>query len=275
MCQHNITRLKLYNYKIGDSSDSNDGWFDNNILHNNSSKEMALIRGQPFSQNDTINCEPPENEPKPNLKRIHAHCPTIELGSQKPKRLRINNNKKSNTTKQVAVAELPPPLENLEAVHEIKTSNPLLYEAKACMSPMDMIRFACTYCYCYENMQLVEWSEAVLWQLSQISNPIDFKRYTWDQLFNIAKENQWSKEISKSLKDYVDKKTTLPYLLNKNHDVKVSNGLSPSRAFFKVPCINYAILQNFKISSGAILTLNDDLGKFIIKPLKKRNNPVL
>lgn len=297
MYQSNFVHLKSHNYKIGDSSDSEDDGFYNNILHNNSSKEMALIYGQSFSQNDALNCEPPpKNEPKPDLKRTHAHPPTIDDYNdddddiddkhQKPKRSRANNNKRTKTTKQVTVAELPPPptqpssyssplLGSLEAFHEIKTSNPLLYEAMVCMSPTDMVRLACTYCHRYENMRLVEWSEAVLWQLSQISSPINFERYTWDQLFNIAKENQWSKEISKTLKDYVHRKITLPYLLNKNHAVKVRKGLLPSMAFFEVPSINYEILKQFKISSDAMLTLNNDLCKFSIKPLKKRSNPLL
>lgn len=128
----------------------------------------------------------------------------------------------------------------------IVTNNPTLSEAVQCQSVDEMIRMACLHRYNVDNLEMLEWSEAVLLQLCHLEKELDMKLLDWSYAKRIL-ENQWCYEIVIPLQQYIGCRETLSHIIMKNRAHKMKSGLleSRDRIFSSPPTINYDLLRTY------------------------------
>lgn len=128
----------------------------------------------------------------------------------------------------------------------VVTSNPTLLEAARCQSVDEMIRMACLHRYNVDNLEMLEWSEAVLLQLCHLERELDLKLLDWSYVKRIL-ENQWCYEIVIPLQQYIGSRETLSHIVMKNRAHKMKRGLleSRDRMFASPPVINYRLLRTY------------------------------
>lgn len=98
----------------------------------------------------------------------------------------------------------------------------------------------------YENIMLLEWSEAVILQLCDVTVPLVFRRMTWREARKVYIPNVFSKTIAITLKNNSGLNFNLDYYLQKNHNWKVQCfGMPDTDMFVTRPRINYNLLQHY------------------------------
>lgn len=123
--------------------------------------------------------------------------------------------------------------EKLEDVHAIQTIQ-------------DMIRLAFENKDNYENLLLLEWSEAVILQLCDVTAPLNFRGMSWKEARKVYIPNIFSKTIAITLKNNSGLNFTLDYYLQKNHNWKVKQLNMPDTEMFVTrPTINYNLMQHY------------------------------
>lgn len=113
----------------------------------------------------------------------------------------------------------------------------------------DMVRISCNNRSNFDNIELMEWSEAVLLQLCYINEPLDFKLIDWKAVKQIFLY-QWRYEVTLPLQEYVGRKETLSNIIIRNHARKVQLGLIPYSEMFTSGIknrlnINYRLLCEY------------------------------
>lgn len=128
----------------------------------------------------------------------------------------------------------------------IVADNAMLSEATRCQSVDEMIRLACLHRYNVDNLEMLEWSEAVLLQLCHLEKELDLKLLDWSYVKRIL-ENQWCYEIVIPLQQYIGSRETLSHIVMKNRAHKMKHGLlqSRERMFTSPPVINYRLLRTY------------------------------
>lgn len=128
----------------------------------------------------------------------------------------------------------------------VVTTNPMLLEASRCQSVDEMIRLACLHRHNVDNLEMLEWSEAVLLQLCHLERELDLKLLDWSYVKRIL-ENQWCYEIVIPLQQYIGSRETLSHIVMKNRAHKMKHGLlqSRDRVFASSPSINYRLLRTY------------------------------
>lgn len=123
--------------------------------------------------------------------------------------------------------------ELLEDVHNIQTIN-------------DIVRRAFENKDNYDNVLLLEWSEAVILQLCDVTIPLNFRRMSWKEARKVYIPNIFSKTIAITLKNNSGMNFNLDYYLQKNHNWKVKHlNMPDSDMFVTRPTINYNLLQHY------------------------------
>lgn len=98
----------------------------------------------------------------------------------------------------------------------------------------------------YDNVLLLEWSEAVILQLCDVTTPLNFRRMSWKEARKIYLPNIFSKTIAITLKNNSGLNFNLDYYIQKNHNWKVKHFNMPdSDMFVTRPTINYNLLQHY------------------------------
>lgn len=114
----------------------------------------------------------------------------------------------------------------------------------------DMVRAACNNRSNFDNVELMEWSEAVLLQLCYISEPLDFTELDWPAVKQILRY-QWRSEVTRPLQEHVGSKETLSNIIIRNHARKLRSGLLSSTSDMFTPemkdqlAINYRLLSEY------------------------------
>lgn len=128
--------------------------------------------------------------------------------------------------------------------------NELLYEAMLITKADYMIEFACKHCCNRKNMEVMEWSEAVLLQLCDIKSENYFSHNMWKLIKTFVLDNQWALPISYNLQKYTSAFKSLAQILDENHQFKQKTyNLNPTIMFLKIPTVRYSILKKYKINS--------------------------
>lgn len=98
----------------------------------------------------------------------------------------------------------------------------------------------------YDNVMLLEWSEAVILQLCDVTIPLVFRKMSWKEARKIYIPNIFSKTIAITLKNNSGLNHNLDYYLQKNHNWKVKHLNMPDHDMFVTrPKINYNLLQHY------------------------------
>lgn len=98
----------------------------------------------------------------------------------------------------------------------------------------------------YDNVLLLEWSEAVILQLCDVTTPLNFRGMSWKEARKIYLPNIFSKTIAITLKNNSGLNFNLDYYLQKNHNWKVKHlNMSDTDMFVTRPAINYTLLQHY------------------------------
>lgn len=146
----------------------------------------------------------------------------------------------------------------------------IIRETCSIKKPQDMINFACHHIQNTKNLQLLEWSEAVLIQLCQLHDECDFEDNSWSMIINFITENEWNMAVSHNIRENVDSRVTLSQIIKYNHKFKVLHyKLNENCAFVKVPTINYNILKKYKFNNTIKATSGFEL--LPIKVRKRQN----
>lgn len=136
---------------------------------------------------------------------------------------------------------------NSETVMDLKTSNPLLYKVIHLKDPKEIVVNAFAYRQMYENLPLVEWSEAVLLQLCDLSVKMSFSDMLWKDALAIL-ENQWNHNLYNTTLMYLGKNRSIGLIIERNHMWKVKRAILPSEyTFCTTPCVDYKRLKEYKI----------------------------
>nr|WOJ45373.1 hypothetical protein [Apis mellifera nudivirus] len=109
----------------------------------------------------------------------------------------------------------------------------------------DLVRISCNNRSNFDNIELMEWSEAVLLQLCYINEPLDFKLIDWKAVKQIFLY-QWRYEVTLPLQEYVGRKETLSNIIIRNHARKVQLGLIPYSEMF-TPNIKNRLNINYRL----------------------------
>lgn len=153
----------------------------------------------------------------------------------------------------------------------VASQNIPLYLAVISTTSDEMVRIACQNCFNHNNIQLLEWSEAVLIQLCTLKTCINFQLYTWKQLLDFVENNQWAVEVTQSIKDYINSSTTLARIITENHNVKINKyHMNPIAAFVSIPSINYKLLSRFKLTTDSIIKPISSFRQLPMKVKKKK-----
>lgn len=118
-------------------------------------------------------------------------------------------------------------------------------EVMRCRNVDSMVRMACINLRNFNNLPLLEWSEAIMLQLCMLKIELDFKQIDWSTVRSILK-SQWSHEVVSSLRKHCGCLDTLNEIITKNHAEKLRRKLVENdEMFYIVPHINYQLLQTF------------------------------
>lgn len=135
--------------------------------------------------------------------------------------------------------------------------NALLYEVTTSTHNDTMIQFACKHCCNRHNLQVMEWSEAVLIQLCDLKTEHNYKHNSWSITKDIVDNNQWSLPVSYNVRKYASAFKSLSQILEQNHQFKLKEyNLNPAKVFINIPNIRYNILETYKIDSQKISVPN-------------------
>ena len=168
----------------------------------------------------------------------------------KRRRERANNDEETKEEQQ------PKPKKQARKTKKEKTLD-FLYSLPSSSSPEDkyqfenassMVRNACINLKNINDLDLMEWSEAVMLQLCSLKTELDWALIDWINTRSIL-EFQWTYEVVESLHEHTGTTDTLKDILTKNHENKIKKQYIKSHQMFhKTPKINYSLLKTFHIN---------------------------
>lgn len=136
---------------------------------------------------------------------------------------------------------------------ELEQKNPALYNAYKIEDPTSMINLACVNVINYKNFKLLEWSEAVLLQMLDLSKPLDFANNSWVYFESIARINAWQRGSTLPLWRNHRIGVTIDMFIRRNHEIKTSRKLiEHDHMFREVPDINFDAISMYRLSSDQI-----------------------
>lgn len=181
-----------------------------------------------------------------NVRRRHADSKDFDDDEEDTDGISSNFAKKKLKKKQLSDVDLTNVVDN-----------ELLYEAMLIKKVDYMIEFACKHCCNRKNIELMEWSEAVLIQLCDTKTKTDFNPNIWKFMKTFVLDNQWALPISYNIQKYTSAFKSLAQILEENHQFKLkAHNLNSAAMFIKIPIIRYEVLQKYKIDSHKIAVPN-------------------
>lgn len=98
-----------------------------------------------------------------------------------------------------------------------------------------------------ENIRLLEWSEAVILQLCNPMEPLDFRGMSWATAQSIYIPSLYGLNIVVPLRKASGLSFNLDYYLKKNHKYKVERyNMSDEDMFLTRPTVDYNILKHYE-----------------------------
>lgn len=190
-----------------------------------------MLATKEYETSDTeIEDEPDYVVPKKKRKRATAKASPSSAAASEAER---------------ATANAPNP--NLLLMTRDMIRNPTPEDAKRCKNDSNIVRMACINLHNVNSIAIMEWSEAVMLQLSMLHTRLDFSAIDWFTVINILEQHQWRREVVQSLKLHLGVLTTFSEILIKNHKTKLDMRLiRPESMFHTVPVINYEVLKTFR-----------------------------
>lgn len=139
--------------------------------------------------------------------------------------------------------------------NDIMIDNEALYRALMIDDGDHMIATACMNCRNIHNMELLEWSEAVLIQLCDLKRT-NLLTASWSDIIDKVEMSQWGLKLVTHLKRTFGQSIRLSIILETNHAMKIKRfGLQSQCVFLKnrIPPVNIPILMAMTIDSKSDL----------------------
>lgn len=114
-----------------------------------------------------------------------------------------------------------------------------------------MIYLACSNYQNIDDLQKMEWSEAVLIQLSNLHIMINFSKNSWSDILEFINLNQWSIELNYNLRHYIGELAMIHQIITNNHKYKIKyHNLKPNKMFVNIPTIDYELLHKYTLQNS-------------------------
>lgn len=158
----------------------------------------------------------------------------------KSKRINTNDDNAYETTRTYILQHLNPPQKDSfdEMINSIHDCNRMIF-------------LACSNYRNVEDLQKMEWSEAVLLQLSSLHTPVDFSLNSWSTILKFIDLNQWSVELNYNLRYYIGDLVMIHQIITNNHKYKMKyHKLRPDSMFVRIPTIDYSLLKTYTLNNS-------------------------
>lgn len=140
----------------------------------------------------------------------------------------------------------------LDLLPKLQEENPEFVNVLRITDGNQMIRQACSNICNYDNLLLLEWSEAILIQLCCLNQP-DILSLQWFEISRIVATQQWNRILTKFLREVVaGPMMQLQLLLTQNHNWKCTTYQMPDNLCFvsgRIPPVNLFVLQKVSVET--------------------------
>lgn len=140
----------------------------------------------------------------------------------------------------------------LDLLPKLYEENPEFVNVLRITDGNQMIRQACCNVCNYDNLLLLEWSEAILIQLCCLNQP-DILSLQWFEISRTVATQQWNRILTKFLREVVaGPMMQLQLLLTQNHNWKCATYHMPDNLCFvsgRIPPVNLFVLQKVSVET--------------------------
>lgn len=162
------------------------------------------------------------------------------------------------------------------SLNDMLLINEALYTALMLQMGNSIMETACLHCRNLENMDLLEWSEAVLIQLCAINyNHLLYN--TWSNVISLVESSEWGPKMSLNLQRIYGRTVRLSNILDMNHTMKIQKYKMPVQFVFRenrIPALNMKLLRTIPRCDRDDLeemNLRQSLARLPIVVRKKKN----
>lgn len=162
------------------------------------------------------------------------------------------------------------------SINDMLLTNELLYTTLWLNQSNTILETACLHCRNLSNIDLLEWSEAVLIQLCEITNNYLLNN-TWNNVIHFVGSAEWGPKMSLNLQRIYGQSICLSNILTMNHAMKIEKYNMPEQFVFRenrIPPLNMQLLRTIPRCDGADLekmNLRQTLSRLPIVVRKKKN----
>lgn len=161
-------------------------------------------------------------------------------------------------------------------LNDMLLRNEGLYTALMLQLGNVVIETACLHCRNFTNLDLLEWSEAVLIQFCAI-NYNNVLANTWSNVISFVESSEWGPKLSLNLQRIYGRMVRLSNILNMNHNMKMQKYNMPAQFVFlenRIPALNMQLLRTIPRCDRDDLeemNLRQSLARLPIVIRKKKN----
>lgn len=161
-------------------------------------------------------------------------------------------------------------------LNDMLLTNEALYTALMLQMGKSIMETACLHCRNLANMDLLEWSEAVLIQLCAI-NYTHLLYNTWSSVISLVESSEWGPKMSLNLQRIYGRSVRLSHILDMNHTMKIEKYNMPPQFVFRenrIPALNMQLLKTIPRCDRDDLeemNLRQSLARLPIVIRKKKN----